>query len=182
MEEEQIAPFVATAMVEKEVPVAAIERRKPREAAIALEMLAQGETYDRVTEVTGIRYSALVGLKARHPETLEMRRKMLAQDGFQMAEALRQVAYKKAVMLAEDEDQLKKTSVKDLMIGYAIAQDKAFGALGEATVKVEHTGKRMTIEDAQKMIEDARAALRESAIDVATRVSPVVSNEIRNAQ
>jgi hypothetical protein len=91
---------------------------------------------------------------------------MLAQDGFRMAEALRQVAYKKAVMLAEDDDQLKKTSVKDLMIGYAIAQDKAFSALGEATIKVEHTGKKMSIEDAQKMINEARSELNKGAINV----------------
>lgn len=169
MNEDTIAPFVATAIVEKDVPCAAIERRKPREAALAMEMMAQGETFDKVTEVTGISYSALVGLKVRHPETLEMRRKMLAHDGFQMAEALRQVAYKKAVMLAEDEDQLKKTSVKDLMIGFAIAQDKAFMALGEATVKVEHTGKKMSIEDAQKMIAEAKVALKESAIEIVTQ-------------
>jgi hypothetical protein len=178
MNEDTIAPFVATAIIEKEVTGAAIERRKPREATMAMEMMAQGETFDRVTQATGIGYSALVGLKVRHPETLEIRRKMLAHDGFQMAEALRQVAYKKAVMLAEDEDQLKKTSVKDLMIGFAIAQDKAFNALGEATVKVEHAGKRMTIEDAQRMIEDARATLKDSAIEVATNVTPVVAKDI----
>lgn len=176
-----VAPFVAE-VVTKDVSGAAIERRKPKEALLALELLAAGETYDKVTEATGIGYSALIGLKTRHPETLEMRRKMLAHDGFQMAEALRNVAYRKAVMLAEDDDQLKKASVKDLMIGYAIAQDKAFGALGEATVKVEHTGKRMSIEDARRMIEDARAALKESSIEVATNVTPAVTNVIKEAE
>jgi hypothetical protein len=163
---EEITPFAATAFVEKELNATTIERRKPKEAALALEMMAQGETYERVTEVTGISYTGLVGLKVRHPETLDIRRKMLAQDGFRMAEALRQVAYKKAVMLAEDDDQLKKTSVKDLMIGYAIAQDKAFSAFGEATIKVEHTGKKMSIEDAQKMINEARSELNKGAINV----------------
>ena len=166
IEHEDITPLAATAFAEKDVSLSTIERRKPREAALALEMMAQGDTYERVTEMTGISYTALVGLKVRHPETLDIRRKMLAQDGFRMAEALRQVAYKKAVMLAEDDDQLKKTNVKDLMSGYAIAQDKAFSALGEATIKVEHTGKKMSIEDAQKMINEARSELNKGAINV----------------
>jgi hypothetical protein len=36
----------------------------------------------------------------------------------------------------------------------------------------------MTIEDAQRMIEDARATLKDSAIEVATNVTPVVAKDI----
>jgi hypothetical protein len=165
MDNEDITPFVATSIAEKDLPAGAIERRKPKEAALALEMMAEGKTYDEVEAATGIGYGALVGLKTRHPETLEIRRKMLATDGFQVAEAMRQLVMRKAVMLADDDDQLKKVNIKDLMITGAIAQEKAFGALGENVVRVEHTTKKLSIEDAKKMIEEARAKVRSEAIE-----------------
>lgn len=171
MSDEKIAPFVATAIAEKELPALCVERRKPKEAALALELMAQGMTYDEVQEQTGIGYGALVSLRSRHPETLEIRRKMLAHDGFQVAEAMRQLVLKKAVMLSDDDDQLKKVNIKDLQITGAIAQQRAFDALGENTVRIEHTTKKMSIEDAKKMIDEARAAIREKSIE--TQVTEV---------
>ena len=143
-----------------------VERRKPKEAALALEMMAQGDTYEEVEEVTGIGYTALVGLRTRHPETLDVRRSMLATDGFQVAEAMRQLVMKKAAMLADDDDQLKKVNIKDLQITGSIAQDKAFTALGENKVVVEHRKDKLRIEDARLMIEEARKAVRGEEIKV----------------
>lgn len=161
-----ISPITATAIAASGVRGNHIEAREPALAAMALELIAEGKTYDEVEAATGIGYTALVGLRARYPETLEKRRKQLAQDGFDMAEGLRQLAKKKMAMLADDEDQLKKVNLKDLVIPYAIAQDKGFGALGENTVKIEHTAKRPTIAEAQAMIEEARKALQKEAIPV----------------
>ena len=143
-----------------------VERRKPKEAALALEMMAQGDTYEEVEEVTGIGYTALVELRTRHPETLDVRRSMLATDGFQVAEAMRQLVMKKAAMLADDDDQLKKVNIKDLQITGSIAQDKAFTALGENKVVVEHRKDKLSIEDARLMIEEARKAVRGEEIKV----------------
>jgi hypothetical protein len=143
-----------------------VERRKPKEAALALEMMAQGDTYEEVEEVTGIGYTALVGLRTRHPETLDVRRSMLATDGFQVAEAMRQLVMKKAAMLADDDDQLKKVNIKDLQITGSIAQDKAFAALGENKVVIEHRKDKLSIEDARLMIEEARKAVRGEEIKV----------------
>jgi hypothetical protein len=161
--DEYVMPFVATAVGEVQK---GLEVRKPRECALALELLGEGKTYKEVEAATGIGYGALVGLRTRHAGTLDVRRKMLAADGFQVAEAMRLLVMRKAEMLAGDEEQLKKVNVKDLMISGAIAQDKAFEALGEAVVKVEHSSKKMTIEDARKMIEEARNQLKKGAIDV----------------
>jgi hypothetical protein len=166
-----ISPITATAVVNSGSNANLIENRKPVEAAMALELLAEGKTYDDVEAETEIGYTALVGLKARHPDTLDKRRKQLAYDGFEMAEGLRQLAKKKMQMLSEDEDQLMKVNLKDLVIPYAIAQDKGFAALGENKVVVEHRKDKLSIEDARLMIEEARAALQKEAI-------PVKSEEI----
>lgn len=161
-----IAPITATSVAATGGSANLVENRKPVEAAMALELMAAGKTYDEVQEATGIGYNALVGLKTRHPDTLEKRRQMMAQDGFRLAEAMRMLAMKKAAMLADDEDALKKVNLKDLVIPYAIAQDKGFSALEGNTVRVEHTGKKMTIQDAQAMIDEARRALQKEAIPV----------------
>lgn len=168
---EYVVPLTATA-----VAVSAgkqgnmIENRKPVEAAMALEMLAEGKTYDEVEAATGIGYSALAGLKTRHPETLEKRRQQMAKDGFELAEALRLLALKKARMLADDEDQLKKVNLRDIVLPFAISQDKGFAAMGENTVKVEHTTKKLSIEDARKLIEEARRQVQVDEIPVVAEV------------
>ena len=157
---------MATSIAKSAGSAMCVERRKPKEAALALEMMAQGDTYEEVEEVTGIGYTALVGLRTRHPETLDVRRSMLATDGFQVAEAMRQLVMKKAAMLADDDDQLKKVNIKDLQITGSIAQDKAFTALGENKVVVEHRKDKLSIEDARLMIEEARKAVRGEEIKV----------------
>ena len=161
-----ISPIAASAVVSSGSNANLVENRKPVEAALALELLAEGKTYDDVEAATGIGYTALVGLKARHPDTLEKRRKQLAYDGFEMAEGLRQLAKKKMQMLAEDEDQLMKVNLKDLVLPYAIAQDKGFAALEGNTVRVEHTSKKLSIEDARKLIEEARNQIQQGELNV----------------
>lgn len=154
-----------------------VENKNPAMATMALEMLAEGKTYDNITDATGIAFSAIIGLKTRHADTIDKRRKQLAYDGFEMAEGLRQLAFKKMKMLSEDDNQLMKVPLKDLVLPYAIAQDKGFQALGENTIKVEHTTKKLSIEDARKLIEEAKKDALSDAIDV----TPVttVTNETK---
>lgn len=149
-----------------------VEHTSPKEAALALEMLAQGDYYKEVEERTGIGFTALAGLKVRHQGALEERRASLAQDGFQMAEQLRMLVQKKAEMLADNEDELRKVNIKDLVLSNAISQDKAFTALGENKVVIEHRKEKMSIQDAKKMILDAQIEVKEAdeAIDVEVNV------------
>jgi hypothetical protein len=162
--DEYVMPFVATAMVEGGGRGA--ERRKPREAALAIEMLAGGATYRDVSKETGLTFNELSGLKARMGATIEERRKQLAVDGLDMAEKLRLLVQRKAEMLAEDEGALAKVSMKDLVISYAVGVDKGMQALGENKVVVEHRGGKPTLEDAMKAIREARESLQKEAIEV----------------
>jgi hypothetical protein len=155
-----------------------IEKRKPKEAALALDMLANGETYAKVMSTTGIGFVALSALRARHERALEVRRKELALDGFEMAERMRALVAKKTEMLMEDDEALMKTPLKDLTLSYGISVDKGLQALGEQKVVVEHRTGKPSLADAMKAIEEARAALRNDTIAVLTtpveRVGPEV--------
>ena len=154
-----------------------IEKRKPKEAALALDMLAAGETYSKVMEITGIGFVALSALRARHERALEVRRKELALDGFEMAERMRALVAKKAEMLMEDDEALMKTPLKDLTLSYGISVDKGLQALGEQKVVVEHRTGKPTLADAMKAIEEARAALQKEAIPVETSIVEGVGSE-----
>jgi hypothetical protein len=65
-------------------------------------------------------------------------------------------------------------NLRDLVLPYAIAQDKAFAALGENKVIVEHR-RGASLEDAMREIEAVRAKIRQSAIEV--DVTPVVAKK-----
>lgn len=96
---------------------------------------------------------------------LDERRTMLADDALELVEGLRLLQKEKMRMLAEDPDQLAKTSIKDLSIPWGIANDKWFAAMGENKVIVEHR-KGVSLEDAMAAIAAARAKLKEQAIEV----------------
>ena len=115
--------------------------------------------------------------RARHERALEVRRKELALDGFEMAERMRALVAKKAEMLMEDDEALMKTPLKDLTLSYGISVDKGLQALGEQKVVVEHRTGKPTLADAMKAIEEARAALQKEAIPVETTVVQGVGSE-----
>ena len=144
-----------------------IENRNPKMAALALELLADGVSHDRVHQTTGLDFDTLAALRARHERAIDERRNELALDGFEMAEKMRALANKKANMLMEDEDALKRTSIKDIMLGYAISVDKGTQAMdGGAKTIVEHRNNRPSLADAMKAIEEARKLLNKDAIPV----------------
>jgi thiazole synthase ThiGH ThiG subunit len=133
-------------------------------------MLAGGHTYNDVADATGLSFSALSGLRARHEVALDVRRKQLATDGFEMAEGARFLVRKKMEMMADDDDQLKKANLKDLGIAAVMFQERALQALEGNKVIVEHRGNKPSLEDAMKAIEEARRIVNADVIDV-TEVS-----------
>lgn len=159
MPDDVVTPFIAVGVME-EAKRGRVESKRPREAVMALEMLAEGKRYDEVEEVTGLGFSAIKALKARHAVNLDERKRQLATEGFEMAEGMRLLIAKKQAMLADDEDALKKTSLKDLAISYAIATDKGVQAMEGNRVVVEHRGSKPTLAQAMKAIEEARAAIK----------------------
>ena len=160
------SPIFASSISEQPDDMRLTEVKRPREAVLALEMLAEGHTYNDVADATGLSFSALSGLRARHETPLEIRRKQLATDGFEMAEGARFLVRKKMEMMADDDDQLKKANLKDLGIAAVMFQERALQALEGNKVIVEHRGNKPSLEDAMKAIEEARRIVNADVIDV----------------
>jgi hypothetical protein len=150
-----------------------VENKHPKMAALALELLAEGVGHEQVREQTGIGFMALTSLRARHDQAIEVRRKQLALDGFEQAERMRALVAKKSDMLFNDEDALKKTSLKDLTLSWAISQDKGLQALGEQKVVIEHRSGKPSLADAMAAIQEARDALQKEAIPVDAQIVKV---------
>lgn len=144
-----------------------VEVSNPKAAVQALEMLAEGVSHERTMKETGLGWEALVALKTRHKMALDERRAQLANDSFDMAERARALIVKKTNRLFNDTEALDKTSLKDLSLSYAIAVDKGMQALGEATQIVEVKQGKPSIEDAMKAIQEAKAALKATSVEVA---------------
>ncbi len=151
-----------------------LEKRDPTKAMLALEMLAGGETWQKVSEATGLNFDQISRVRARHETAIEQRRKELAQDGFEMAEGLRLLIKQKMEMLAENPDALAKTNLRDLVLPYGIAVDKGMQAMGQPTAVVEHRGNKPSLEDAIKAVEEARARLKNVTPD-----KPVIEVETK---
>jgi hypothetical protein len=164
-EGEYVVPLTAAA-VSGVISSNSLERHKPREAALALEMLAFGASYKEVRDQTGLGMDVIGRLRARHQATLEQRRQQLATDAMEVAEGLRLLQKEKIRMLADDPEMLAKTNIRDLTLPWAIAQTKIFEALGENKVVVEHRSGAPSIADAVKAIEEAKKALNKGAIEV----------------
>jgi len=149
---------------------ATTEMAHPREAVMVLEMIAEGQSRKAIEKKTGIGFCAQIAMKARHEQTLAERRKVLAVEGFELAEGMRVLIKEKMEGMADDPVQLRATPLRDMAIGYGIFQDKAFCALGEHTgrVIVEH---RMgpSIEDAQAAIAEMREELRNKSTEVVVK-------------
>lgn len=158
-------------------PGAAFDKRFPKKAAKALEMVAEGVPWKKVAREVGMDYGTLVALKRKYVTTVEERKAALAEDALDIAEGLRLLQKQKMEMLAEDPEQLARTNIRDLAIPWGIANDKYLQAVGEQKVVVEHKSGKPSLEDAMKAIEEARAALRAKAIDV-----PEVTVEPKEAE
>lgn len=143
-----------------------LESREPTKAMLCLELLADGSTWQQVADETGWSFTQIGAVKARHEVAIEVRKKQLAADGFEMAEGIRLLMKQKMSMLADNPDALAKVNVKDLALSYGIAVDKGMLALGENKMVIEHKAGKPSLEDAMKAIEDARAALQKEAIPV----------------
>lgn len=141
------------------------EVREPEKCALALEMLASGETYSAVEAATGIKKKTLVGLRYRHSDAIGVRRERAADDAEHMAERYRAILEQKAEQLEGDSEALARVNPKDLALTYGILRDKASTLRGDASSVVEHK-RGVSLEDARRMIEEAQKRVREEAIEV----------------
>ena len=164
-DEPEISPVIV-ASVALSTTKKGVERKDPKLAVLALEMMCQGWGHREITEQTGIPFDNLLTLRARHEMAIDTRRKQLAGDGFEMAEGLRLLAKQKMEMLANDPDALAKVNIRDLAISYGVAVDKGMLALDGNRTIVEHVSRKPSLEDAQAAIDEARAALQKEAIPI----------------
>lgn len=160
------SPILAASVAEAAGDQRLTEYRKTKECVLALEMLADGKGYREIEAVTGLGHSVISSLKARHAIPLEQRKAMLAEDGFDMAERLRLVVLRKLEMMADDDDQIRKANLKDLVLPWGIAQDKGMLAAEGNKVVVEHTKGKVGLEEAVKAIEEAKRLVNKNVIDV----------------
>jgi hypothetical protein len=161
---ENISPVLLSSLVDSDSRT--LEHREPTKAMLCLEQLAEGNTWEEIAEATGFSFNQISKVKARHETAIEVRRKQLAADGFEMAEGLRLLAKQKLEMLANNPDALAKVNIRDLVLSYGIAVDKGMQALGENKVVVEHKAGKPSLEDAMKAIAEARASLQKEAVDI----------------
>ena len=164
MNGENISPVLLASLVDSDCRT--LEHREPAKAMLCLEQLAEGNTWEEIAEATGFSFNQISKVKARHETAIEVRRKQLAADGFEMAEGLRLLAKQKLEMLANNPDALAKVNIRDLVLSYGIAVDKGMQALGENKVVVEHKAGKPSLEDAMKAIAEARASLQKEAVDI----------------
>jgi hypothetical protein len=164
MSNDQVSTILLNSIVESGSRT--LEAREPAKAMLCLELLADGSTWQQVADETGWSFTQIGAVKARHEVAIEVRKKQLAADGFEMAEGIRLLLKQKMAMLADNPDALSKVNVKDLALSYGIAVDKGMLALGENKMVIEHKAGKPSLEDAMKAIEDARAALQKEAINV----------------
>ena len=164
MSEEQESTIFLTSIVEADSRT--LEAREPTKAMLCLELLADGSTWQEVADSTGWSFNQISSVKSRHELAIDIRKKQLAADGFEMAEGIRLLMKQKMAMLADNPDALAKVNVKDLALSYGIAVDKGMQALGENKMVIEHKAGKPSLEDAMKAIEDARAALQKEAVEI----------------
>ena len=172
MSEEYVLPVIAASVAAHGGNGALTESKRPKEAVLALERLCQGWTFEEIRKETGLSFNAISSLKARNEVAMDVRRQQLAADGFEIAEKMRLLIAQKAEMLANDEEAMKKVNIRDLVLPYGIAMDKALQSLGEAKVVIEHRSGKPSLEDAVAAINAAKASLVKDAIPVESFVVP----------
>jgi len=148
-------------VVGKERSGNSLEVQKPKECAMALEMLAFGERYSAIANSTGLSPSNISKLKVRHQGALDERRMSAAQELDEVGDTYREIMRCKADQLLTDSDALKKLNPKDVALTVAILTDKPMQLRGEATSVVEHK-KGVSLDDVLAM----KAELAKKVIDV----------------
>jgi len=149
-----------------------IENRKPHVAAKALWLLAQGAPVAEASRITGLSHESVRKLQWRHNDTLETKRKEFSVRYAMVASEYTDLLFQKAEMLANDPEQLKYVPPDKLALTIGIMTDKASQLMGMATTVVEHR-KGTSIEDAAKLIEEAKARVANKMREVAIEAEVV---------
>ena len=160
---------IATSIVKAADNRRLIEAKDPEKAARCLEKMAEGRSWKSIMKEEGMDWYTLVGLKSRHSGLVDQRREIVAQDAMELIEGARLLQQEKMKMLSEDESMLRRTNLRDLAMAYGIYADKYFMASEGNKVTIEHKSAAPSLEDAMKAIEDAKAKLKASSVDIVAK-------------
>jgi hypothetical protein len=139
-----------------------IEWRKPAATVQIIEALAEGKSSKFIREKWGLDWGSLCRIRTRHEDLIRRRREVIAEDALELAEGTRMLAMDKMAMMSDDPEMLAATPLRDLALSYGIFTDKHILATdGGNKMIVEHQGaKAVSLADAVKAIEEAKALLR----------------------
>lgn len=147
----------------------ALEIRDPEKAAQALYMIAEGASSYKINKALGIHKIQVDRLRFNNIGELAKRRADLAERFTGLAEELARVTAQKIDMLRDDEEQLKNTSLRDLVIAMGISSDHSSRMAGIPTTVVEHRS-GPSVEDFEAIKEAARKRLQKSATAIEAEV------------
>lgn len=146
-----------------------IEFWNPSAAANVLWMLAQGNSVSAVSKATGVARETIRSLSWRHSDTLETKRKEFSQRYAIAAEEYTDLLFTKADQLSQNPEELAKISPDRLALTVGILTDKASQLSGMAGVVIEHR-KGASIDDAARLIAEARAKIAKKAVTIDAEV------------
>jgi len=145
-----------------------LERTQPQKAAMVLWRVAQGVSHKKICEELGVARDVIRRMCWRHSDTLEVKKKEFSREFAIAAESYKDLLIEKANRLFDDPSKLDDISPDKLALAMAIATDKSMTLAGMASTVVEFR-KGASLDDAEKMISEARARIadrtRETAVE-----------------
>ena len=133
-----------------------LERTDPPKAVKILMMLEEFASTREISAACHTNNNTIFRIRARHSEGMQERREEFSRRFSVITEMASDALAKKLNMILEDDEELKKTPMKDIALTMAISADKAAQADGMPTVTIEHR-KGASIGDAMAAITEARA-------------------------
>jgi hypothetical protein len=160
-----------------------LEYKKPGKAVQIVEALAEGKSTKWIKEKFKIDWNALCRIRTTHADLIRRRREVIAEDALELAEGTRMLAMDKMAMMSDDPDMLAATPLRDLALSYGIFTDKHILATdGGNKMIVEHQGaKAVSLADAVKAIEEAKALLKVKRESIEITVSEPAAQEALKA-
>jgi hypothetical protein len=151
------------------------ELRHPEKAARILWMMAQGVSLNKISREMGVNRTVIRRMCWRHSDTLESKKKEFSREFAIAAETYKDLLLEKADQLFDDPEQLKLISPDKLALAMAITTDKSMLLAGMASTVVEFR-KGASLDDAAKLIEQARARVAEKVRETAIEAQ-IIEND-----
>jgi hypothetical protein len=127
-----------------------LKSRKPEVYRAAVQLLGRGYGIRDTAAILGISARSVMAIRDREPTAIATVKEQTAKRYMDVSQLAAEIARERLV------DAPDSVSFKDLMIGGAVATDKALVLSGEATQRIEHVV-RPADDDFTRMMQDARA-------------------------